>query len=39
MSREVRLDPRGLVVSIVTDDIRRGGPIRQTMQRELGGVR
>ena len=37
VSREVRLDPRGLVVSIVTDDIRRGGPIRQTMQRELGG--
>ena len=39
VSREVRLDPRGLVVSIVTDDIRRGGPIRQTMQRELGGGR
>lgn len=38
VSREVRLDPRGLVVSIVTDDIRRGGPIRQTMARELGGV-
>ena len=38
VSREVRLDPRGLVVSIVTDDIRRGGPIRQTMQRELGGA-
>ena len=37
VSREERLDPRGLVVSIVTDDIRRGGPIRQTMQRELGG--
>ena len=37
VSREVRLDPRGLVVSIVTDDLRRGGPIRQTMQRELGG--
>ena len=38
VSREVRLDPRGLVVSIVTDDIRRGGPIRQTMQRELGSA-
>ena len=37
VSREVRLDPRGLVVSIVTDDLQRGGPIRQTMQRELGG--
>ena len=24
--------------SIVTDDIRRGGPIRQTMQRELGSA-
>ena len=39
VSREVRLDPRGVVVSIVTDDIRRGGPIRQTMQRELGSAR
>ena len=38
VSREVRLDPRGLVVSIVTDDLRRGGPIRQTMARELGGA-
>lgn len=38
VSREVRLDARGVVVSIVTDDLRRGGPIRQTMQRELGGV-
>ena len=37
VSREVRLDPRGLIVTVVTDDIRRGGPIRQTMQRELGG--
>ena len=38
VSREVRLDPRGLVVSIVTDDLRRGGPIRQTIARELGGA-
>ena len=38
VSREVRLDPRGLIVTVVTDDIRRGGPIRQTMQRELGGA-
>ena len=38
VSREVRLDPRGLIVNVVTDDIRRGGPIRQTMQRELGSV-
>lgn len=36
VSRAVRLDPRGLVVSIVTDDLRRGGPIRQTLARELG---
>ena len=34
--REVRLDPRGLIVTVVTDDIRRGGPIRQTLARELG---
>ena len=34
--REVRLDPRGVIVTVVTDDLRRGGPIRQTMQRELG---
>ena len=37
VSREVRLDARGVVVAIVTDDLRRGGPIRQTMARELGG--
>ena len=35
--REVRLDPRGLIVEVFTDDLRRGGPIRQTMARELGG--
>ena len=35
--REVRLDPRAVIVDVFTDDIRRGGPIRQTMQRELGG--
>ena len=37
VSREVRLDPRGLIVNVVTDDLRRGGPIRQTMAQELGG--
>ena len=37
VSREVRLDPRGLIVTVVTDDLRRGGPIRQTLARELGG--
>ncbi|MDD9993223.1 MAG: hypothetical protein OXP75_15610 [Rhodospirillales bacterium] len=36
VSREVRLDPRALVVTVVTDDLRRGGPIRQTLTRELG---
>ena len=35
--RAVQLDPRGLVVTIFTDDIQRGGPIRQTMERELLG--
>ena len=39
VSREVRLDPRGLIVNVVTDDIRRGGPIRQTIAHELGGGR
>ena len=38
--RQVRLDPRGLVVDIVTDDLARGGPIRQTLTREgLAGGR
>ena len=36
VSREVRFDPRGLIVTVVTDDLRRGGPIRQTLARELG---
>ena len=36
--REVRLDPRGVIVTVVTDDLVRGGPIRQTLAREgLGG--
>ena len=39
VSRAVRLDPRDLVVTIVTEDLRHGGPIRQTLAREvLGGV-
>ena len=39
VSREVRLDPRDLVVTIVTEDLRHGGPIRQTLAQEvLGGV-
>ena len=39
VSRAVRFDPRDLVVTIVTEDLMRGGPIRQTLAREvLGGV-
>ena len=37
VSSQVRLDPRGLVVSIVTDDLMQNGPIRQTLARTLGG--
>ncbi len=36
VGREVRLDPTGLVVAIVTDDLMQNGPIRQTMRRALG---
>ncbi len=39
VSRRVELDPRGLVVSIVTDDLDRGGPIAQTLRRSMGGAR
>ena len=34
--REVRFDPRGMVVSIVIDDLDRNGPISQTMRRNIG---
>ena len=34
-SREVRLDPSGLVVAIVIEDPQRNGPIRQTPAREF----
>ena len=34
--REVRFDPRGMVVSIVTEDLDRNGPISQTMRRNIG---
>ena len=37
VSSQVRLDPRGLVVAIVTDDLVQNGPIRQTLARALGG--
>ena len=36
VGREVRLDPTGLVVAIVTEDLMHNGPIRQTMRRTLG---
>ena len=36
VSRQVRVDPRGLIVAVVTDDLHRNGPIRQTLARELG---
>ena len=36
VGREVRLDPTGLVVAIVTEDLMQNGPIRQTMRRTLG---
>ena len=35
--REVRLDPRAVIVDVFTDDMRRGGPMRRTIERELGG--
>ena len=33
-----RARPAGLVVSIVTDDLDRGGPIAQTLRRNMGGA-
>ena len=36
VSRQVHVDPRGLIVAVVTDDLHRNGPIRQTLARELG---
>ena len=37
VSREVHFDPRGPIVTVVTDDLMYGGPIRQTIRRELRG--
>ena len=34
--REVRIDPRRMVVSIVTEDLDRNGPISQTLRRNTG---
>ena len=34
--REVRLDPRALVVSVVTDDVDTGGPAAQAIARRFG---
>ena len=36
VSREVRLDPRGLVVTIVTEDLDAGGPASQAIARRFG---
>ena len=34
-SRQVRLDPRGLVIDVVLDDLANGGPIRAGVQRAV----
>ena len=34
VGREVRFDPRGLVVTVVTDDLDRNGPISQRLRRD-----
>ena len=36
VSREVRLDPRGLVVTVVTEDLDAGGPASQAIARRFG---
>ncbi len=36
VGREVRLDPRGLVVTIVTEDLDAGGPASQAIARRFG---
>ena len=36
VGRTLRLDPTGLVVAIVTDDLMKNGPIRRTMRHTLG---
>ena len=36
VSREVRLDPRGLIVTVVTEDLDGGGPASQAIARRFG---
>ena len=36
VSREVRLDPRGLIVNVVTEDLDGGGPASQAIARRFG---
>ncbi len=36
VSREVRLDPRGMIVTVVTDDLDSGGPASQAIARRFG---
>ena len=36
VSREVRLDPRGMIVTVVTEDIDTGGPASQAIARRFG---
>lgn len=36
VSREVRLDPRGIIVTVVTEDLDNGGPASQAIARRFG---
>jgi len=36
VSREVRLDPRGMIVTVVTEDLDSGGPASQAIARRFG---
>ena len=36
VSREVRLDPRGMIVTVVTEDLDNGGPASQAIARRFG---
>ena len=36
VSREVRVDPRGLIVTVVTEDLDGGGPASQAIARRFG---
>ena len=36
VGREVRLDPRGMIVTVVTEDLDSGGPASQAIARRFG---